>query len=84
MLVGNLAGKVAVPLAGRGDPCKSRVHGSCASCGEYPACLELMARGTINVNPLTAATAAFEPWGRNGSSRLQASEDGLMKVILEP
>ena len=29
--------------------------GSCASCGEYPTCLELMESGKIDVNPLITA-----------------------------
>ena len=54
------------------------------SCGEYPACLDLMARGTIDVDPLLSAVAPLSE-GPTWFQRLHAAGDhGLMKVILEP
>ena len=74
-LVGNVSPQVELPL----QAVVSReltLHGSCASCGEYPACLDLIAQGTIDVDCLTSAVAWFQ--------RLYQREPGLMKVILEP
>ena len=81
-LVGNLAAKVEFPLQAVVTR-EITLHGSCASCGEYPACLELMARGTVNVAPLISAVAPLSE-GAEWFQRLQAGKDGLMKVVLEP
>jgi len=59
------------------------VNGSCASRGEYQACLDLLGRGTIRVDPLISATAPLAD-GAAWFRRLQAADAGLMKVILEP
>jgi threonine dehydrogenase-like Zn-dependent dehydrogenase len=59
------------------------IFGSCASKGEYPACLDMLARGALKAEPLLSATAPL----REGSSwfeRLYRHEDGLLKVILVP
>ncbi len=40
------------------------LNGSCASSGEYPACLDLMAKGTINVDPLISAVVPLEEGAR--------------------
>lgn len=47
-LVGNLAPKVEFPLQAVVTR-EIAVNGSCASRGEYPACLEMIARGNIQV-----------------------------------
>lgn len=59
------------------------VYGSCASRGEYPACLNLIARGQINVDALISATAPLSD-GAAWFQRLHKGEPGLMKVVLEP
>jgi len=59
------------------------VQGSCASCGEYPASIELMARGAIRVDPLISAVAQLAE-GPDWFGRLYRREPGLMKVILRP
>jgi L-iditol 2-dehydrogenase len=59
------------------------IYGSCASAGEYPASLELMASGRVDVEPLISAVASLED-GAEWFERLHAGEPGLMKVILEP
>ncbi len=59
------------------------VYGSCASRGEYPACLNLIARGQIDVDALISATAPLSD-GAAWFQRLHAGEPGLMKVVLEP
>ncbi len=81
-LVGNLAVKTDFPLQAAVTR-ELTVNGSCASCGEYPACLDLMARGTIDVDPLISATAPLTD-GAAWFQRLHAANEGLMKVILEP
>jgi L-iditol 2-dehydrogenase len=60
-----------------------RLQGSCASNGEYPACIELMATGAIKVDPLISAVAPLAE-GANWFDRLYRREPGLMKVILRP
>ena len=55
-LVGNLAPQVELPLQAVVTR-ELTLAGSCASSGEYPACLDLMARGAVNVDPLLSAAA---------------------------
>ena len=59
------------------------IHGSCASCGEYPACLDMMARGVINVDALISAVAPLSE-GSEWFRRLCQKEEGLLKIILVP
>ncbi|MFZ1084949.1 MAG: galactitol-1-phosphate 5-dehydrogenase [Terracidiphilus sp.] len=60
-----------------------RLQGSCASSGEYPACISLIARGAIQVEPLITAVAPLEE-GASWFQRLYDREPGLLKVVLEP
>ena len=60
-----------------------RLQGSCASAGEYPACISLISRGAIRVDPLISAVAPLED-GASWFHRLYAREPGLLKVVLEP
>ncbi len=81
-LVGNLKPQVDLPL----QTVVTReltLIGTCASAGEYPECLELIAGGKINVTDLISATAPLEEGGR-WFDRLYAGEKGLMKVLLKP
>jgi L-iditol 2-dehydrogenase len=57
--------------------------GTCASAGEYPACLDLIASGKINVTDFISATPPLEE-GAKWFERLYAGEKGLMKVLLKP
>ena len=57
--------------------------GSCASRGEYPACLDMLARGAVDVDPLISATAPLAE-GASWFQRLYKGEKGLMKVLLKP
>ncbi len=59
------------------------VFGSCASANDYPACLELMARGAIQVAPMISATGPLEA-GQDYFDRLYGREPNLTKVILNP
>lgn len=81
-IVGNLAATVDFPL----QEIVTRqisVTGSCSSCGEYPACLDMIARGTINVDALISNIESLAD-GAQWFKRLYAQEKGLMKVILKP
>lgn len=58
--------------------------GSCASAGEYPLCLDLIARGTIDVRPMIETVAPLAD-GAAWFERLSARDGGkYMKVILAP
>jgi L-iditol 2-dehydrogenase len=81
-LVGLLASKVELPM----QTIVTReltINSSYISCGEYPACLDLIARGTIDVEPLISAVAPLAD-GPAWFRRLHDGGDGLIKVILEP
>ncbi|GAC1663416.1 MAG: galactitol-1-phosphate 5-dehydrogenase [Candidatus Acidiferrum sp.] len=60
-----------------------RLQGSCASSGEYPQCIDLLARGAIQVRPLVTAVAPLSE-GAAWFKRLHSREPNLLKVILEP
>ena len=81
-LVGNLKPTVELPLQ-MVVTCQLTLSGSCASSGEYPACLDLMARGAINTDALISATPPLAE-GAKWFKRLYDREPGLMKVILIP
>ena len=59
------------------------LYGSCASAGEYPRCIELIASGSIDVKPLISAVAPLGE-GAVWFDRLRTPGAGLLKVILEP
>ena len=81
-LVGNISPKVEFPLQWIVTR-QIRVMGSCASAGEYPACIDLLARKAIRVDRLISAIAPLEE-GRVWFDRLFSRELNLMKVILQP
>jgi L-iditol 2-dehydrogenase len=81
-LVGNLAPRIDLPL----QIVVTReltLLGSCASCGEYQACIDLMARGDIRVDPLITAKASLDE-APEWFARLYKGEPTAMKVILQP
>jgi L-iditol 2-dehydrogenase len=81
-LVGNVSPSIDLPLQEVVSR-QLRLQGSCASCGEYPAAMELMARGAIQVDPLISAVAPLGE-GRSWFDRLYRHEPNLMKVVLRP
>jgi L-iditol 2-dehydrogenase len=81
-LIGNLSPKIDLALQSVVTR-EMTLYGCCASRGEYPACLELMARGVIDVKPLMSAIAPLAE-GADWFKRLYQKEKGLMKVILVP
>jgi len=81
-LVGNVAPEITLPLQSVVTR-QIRLQGSCASNGEYPAAIELMSSGAIQVEPLISAIAPLQE-GPSWFDRLYRHEPGLMKVILRP
>lgn len=81
-LVGNIAPNIEFPLQVAVTR-ELTIHGSCASNGEYPACLDMMARGELQAAPLLSAAAPLAE-GAAWFDRLYRKEPGLMKVVLKP
>ena len=81
-LIGNIQPEVALPLQ-KVVTRQLRLQGSCASAGEYPQAIELIASGKIKVAPLITSIAPLEE-GPRWFARLHAREPNLMKVILKP
>jgi L-iditol 2-dehydrogenase len=81
-LVGNLAPEVPLPLQ-HVITHQLRLQGSCASAGEYPQAMELMASKAIDVTPMLSAIAPLAE-GARWFERLYAREPNLMKVVLTP
>lgn len=82
VLVGNIVPEVTLPLQ-KVVTRQIRLQGSCASAGEYPRAIELLASAAIQVKPLISAIAPLED-GPGWFERLYAQEPNLMKVILAP
>ncbi len=81
-LVGNLSPQVTLPLQ-KVVSRQIRLQGSCASAGEYPQAIALIANGTIRVDALITAVAPLRA-GPEWFRRLHAREPNLMKVVLDP
>ena len=81
-LIGNVAPTIELGLQSTVTR-QIRLQGSCASSGEYPACISLISRGAIRVDPLLSAVAPLED-GALWFHRLYEREPGLLKVVLEP
>jgi L-iditol 2-dehydrogenase len=82
ILVGNITPEVSIPLQ-KVVSRQLRLQGSCASSGEYPTAIELLASGKIQVKPLITAVAPLAD-GPRWFERLYAREPNLMKVVLTP
>ena len=81
-LIGNVVPTVEIPLqmvVGR----QIRLQGSAASSGEYPQCIEMIERGSVQLKPLISMVAPLEE-GPKWFERLHARQANLMKVILTP
>jgi L-iditol 2-dehydrogenase len=82
VLVGNLSPRVELPL----QAVVSReisVLGSCASSGEIPECIDLLARGAVDVDPIISLKASLDE-GPELFARLYGGDRTLMKVIIQP
>jgi len=82
VMVGNVSPKVDLALQSAVTR-EVALLGSCASQGEYAACLDLIATGRVNVDPLISARAPLSE-GASWFERLRRREAGLMKVVLQP
>jgi L-iditol 2-dehydrogenase len=81
-LVGNLTPEVQLPLQSIVTR-ELSLHGTCGCSGEYPECIDLVARGAVRVEPMISALAPLED-GADWFARLYGQEAGLMKVVLQP
>lgn len=81
-VIGNLSPNIEIALQ-RLVAREITFCGSCASRGDYPACLEMIARGAINVDALISAVAPLSE-GEKWFQRLYKKEKALLKVILVP
>jgi len=82
VLVGNISPEATIPLQSVVSR-QIRLQGSCASSGEYPRAIELMAKGAMRVKDMISAVAPLEE-GPQWFERLYAGEPNLMKVVLTP
>jgi len=81
-LIGNVTPEVPLPL----QAVVSReitLYGSCASSGEYPEAIRLLASGAVDVALLISAVAPLTE-GQQWFDRLHRGGEGLMKVVLTP
>jgi L-iditol 2-dehydrogenase len=81
-LVGNVTAEVTLLLQ-KVVTRQLRLQGCCASAGEYPEAIKLVASGAIQVDPLITAIAPLED-GPEWFERLYRHEPNLMKVVLTP
>jgi L-iditol 2-dehydrogenase len=81
-LVGNISPQIMLPLQ-KVVSRQIRLQGSCASAGEYPQAIELIACGKIKVDSLITAVAPLSD-GPSWFKRLHAHEPNLMKIVLDP
>jgi threonine dehydrogenase-like Zn-dependent dehydrogenase len=81
-LIGNVTPKIEFPLQ-TAVTRELTIYGSCASQGEYPACLDMLSRGALRAAPLISATAPLAE-GAAWFDRLYRKEAGLLKVVLAP
>jgi L-iditol 2-dehydrogenase len=79
-LVGNFRPTVEIPLQAVVTR-QLTLAGSCANCGEYPACLDMLGRRAIKTEALVSATPPLAE-GAAWFQRLYEREPGLLKVIL--
>ena len=82
ILVGNLSPAIEFPLQ-KVVTQEITVKGSCAINGEYPAVLDLISKGKINVDNMISAMAPLSE-GALYFDKLYRKEQGLLKVILKP
>ena len=81
-LVGNLSPSVALPLQAVVTR-QLTLAGSVASCGQYPACLNLIGRGSLKLDSIISAVAPLNE-GAVWFDRLYRGDENLLKVIIQP
>ena len=57
--------------------------GSCASAGEYPACIDFIASGRLDIEPLVSKVVGLDQ-GAKYFDILLGQKEKLFKVVLEP
>ncbi len=82
VLVGNIQPNVTIPLQ-QVVTKQLSLFGSCASAGEYPQCLSLIAEGKVDVDRLISKAVPLSQ-GNEWIQRLYNREAGLYKVVLLP
>ena len=82
ILIGNSSPKVTIPLQAIVTK-QLHISGSCASSGEYPACLDMLSRGLIDVDLLIGNRAPLSE-GQYWFEKLYNDHDSNLKVILNP
>ena len=82
VVIGNLSPVVELPLQSVVTR-EIAVLGSCGSNGEIPECIDLLARGVIDVDPIISLTAPLDA-GPELFARLYNGDRSLMKVIIQP
>lgn len=81
-LIGNITPDVSLPLQSVVTR-QISIQGSCASNGEYGACLDFIAHGSINVDIIMDAVAPLQD-GAQWFEKLYGNKEDLLKVVLEP
>jgi L-iditol 2-dehydrogenase len=81
-LIGNLSPMVDLALQAVVTR-ELTLYGSCASSGEYPEAIELLASGRVDAGPIISAVAPLSQ-GAEWFDRLYGGAPGLMKVVLQP
>jgi L-iditol 2-dehydrogenase len=82
ILVGNLSPAIEFPLQ-KVVTQEITVKGSCAINGEYPAVLDLISKGKINVDSMISVVAPLSE-GALYFDKLYKKGKGILKVILKP
>ena len=79
VLIGNLAPSINFPLQYVVTH-QISLFGSCASAGEYPACLDLIASGEVEVDSMISKVAPLAE-GDLWMNKIFNREDGLTKIV---
>lgn len=82
VLIGNLAPTINFPLQWVVTR-QISLFGTCASAGEYPECLQLIADGKVDVEALISAAVPLAD-GHEWITRVYNREPGLNKLVLLP
>ncbi len=82
ILIGNSSPQVSVPLQAIVTK-QLHISGSCASAGEYAACLDMIARKQIDVDKLIGTRAPLSE-GAYWFEKLYSEHGNNLKVILNP
>ncbi|TVQ27959.1 MAG: galactitol-1-phosphate 5-dehydrogenase [Spirochaetaceae bacterium] len=81
-LIGNVSPSIAIPLQHVVNR-QLTLQGSCASSGEYPACLDLIERGAIDLDTMISERIPLHE-GAECFERLYQGAPDVFKVIMHP